>query len=48
MTSNFKIIDFKNLSKKDINGFLNEKADDVWQDNKLVFEQKIQILKKRI
>lgn len=32
MTSNFKIIDFKNLSKRDINGFLNEKADDVWWD----------------
>lgn len=32
MTSNFKIIDFKNLSKRDINGFLNEKADEVWYD----------------
>lgn len=34
MTSNFKIIDFKNLSKRDINGFLNEKADDVWWDGR--------------
>lgn len=32
MTSDFKIIDFKNLGKRDINGFLNEKADDVWYD----------------
>lgn len=32
MTSNFKIIDFKNLGKRDINGFLNEKADGVWYD----------------
>ena len=32
MTSNFKIIDFKNLGKRDINGFLNEKADEVWYD----------------
>ena len=32
MTSDFKIIDFKNLSKRDINGFLNEKADNVWYD----------------
>lgn len=29
MTSNFKIIDFKTLGKRDINGFLNEKADEV-------------------
>ena len=34
MTSNFKIIDFKNLSKRDINGFLNEKADEVWWDGR--------------
>ena len=34
MTSNFKIIDFKTLSKRDINGFLNEKADDVWYDGR--------------
>ena len=34
MTSNFKIIDFKNLSKRDINGFLNEKADNVWWDGR--------------
>ena len=34
MTSNFKIIDFKNLSKRDINGFLNEKADEVWYDGR--------------
>ena len=34
MTSNFKIIDFKNLGKRDINGFLNEKADDVWWDGR--------------
>lgn len=32
MTSDFKIIDFKNLSKRDINGFLTEKADNVWYD----------------
>lgn len=32
MTSNFKIIDFKTLGKRDINGFLNEKADEVWYD----------------
>ena len=25
MTSDFKIIDFKNLGKRDINGFLTEK-----------------------
>ena len=34
MTSNFKIIDFKTLGKRDINGFLNEKADDVWYDGR--------------
>lgn len=34
MTSNFKIIDFKTLSKRDINGFLNEKADEVWWDGR--------------
>ena len=34
MTSNFKIIDFKNLGKRDINGFLNEKADEVWYDGR--------------
>ena len=34
MTSNFKVIDFKTLSKRDINGFLNEKADDVWWDGR--------------
>ena len=32
MTSDFKIIDFKNLGKRDINGFLTEKADNVWYD----------------
>lgn len=32
MTSDFKIIDFKNLGKRDINGFLNERADNVWYD----------------
>lgn len=32
MTSDFKVIDFKNLGKKDINGFLTEKADNVWYD----------------
>lgn len=32
MTSDFKIIDFKNLGKREINGFLNEKADNVWYD----------------
>lgn len=30
----FKIIDFKTLGKRDINGFLNEKADDVWYDGR--------------
>ena len=30
MTSDFKIIDFKNLGKREINGFLNERADNVW------------------
>ena len=34
MTSNFKIIDFMTLSKRDINGFLNEKADEVWYDGR--------------
>lgn len=34
MTSNFKIIDFKTLGKRDINGFLNEKADEVWYDGR--------------
>lgn len=34
MISNFKIIDFKTLGKRDINGFLNEKADDVWYDGR--------------
>lgn len=34
MTSDFKIIDFKNLGKRDINGFLNEKADNVWYDGR--------------
>lgn len=34
MTSDFKIIDFKTLGKRDINGFLNEKADDVWYDGR--------------
>lgn len=34
MTSNFKIIDFKTLGKRDINGFLNEKADEVWWDGR--------------
>lgn len=34
MTSDFKIIDFKTLGKRDINGFLNEKADDVWWDGR--------------
>lgn len=34
MTSNFKIVDFKTLGKRDINGFLNEKADDVWYDGR--------------
>ena len=34
MTSDFKIIDFKNLGKRDINGFLNEKADEVWYDGR--------------
>lgn len=32
MTSDFKIIDFKNLGKREINGFLNERADNVWYD----------------
>lgn len=34
MTSDFKIIDFKNLGKRDINGFLTEKADNVWYEGR--------------
>lgn len=34
MTSDFEIIDFKNLGKREINGFLNEKADNVWYDGR--------------
>ena len=34
MTSDFKVIDFKNLSKRDINGFLTKKADNVWYEGR--------------
>ncbi len=34
MTSDFEIIDFKNLGKREIISFLNEKADNVWYDGR--------------